>query len=124
MIAEKRTDDECKAEFRFLKNDIYPLADTLHFPDEIICYNGTKTTSTEGLRVLLKRFAYPCRYVDMCPRFGRSIPQLCLISNNVMDFIYTSWNHLEHTFVQPWLSPANLARFTAAVHNKGATLDN
>ena len=121
---DKMTDDECKAEFRFLKNDIYALTDILQLPDEIVCYNGTKTTSTEGLCMLLKRFAYPCRYVDMCPKFGRSIPELCLISNNVMEFIYTRWNHLLHTFVQPWLSPANLARFSAAIHNKGAALNN
>ena len=98
---DKMTDDECKAEFRFLKNDIYALTDILQLPDEIVCYNDTKTTSTEGLCMLLKQFAYPSRYVDMCPKFGRSIPELCLISNNVMEFIYTGWNHLLHTFVQP-----------------------
>ena len=39
---DKMTDDECKAEFRFLKNDIYALTDILQLPDEIVCYNGTK----------------------------------------------------------------------------------
>ena len=66
---DKMTDVECKAEFRFLKNDVYALADIFHLPYEIICYNGTKTTSKEGLCMLLKRFAYPYRYVGMCPKF-------------------------------------------------------
>ena len=32
-------DDECKAEFRFMKNDIYQMKDVLQVPDEIVCYN-------------------------------------------------------------------------------------
>ena len=32
-------DDECKAEFRFMNNDIYQLKDVLQVPDEIACYN-------------------------------------------------------------------------------------
>ena len=110
--------------FRFFRNDIYALADLLGLPDEITCYNGTKTTSSEGLCILLKRFAYLCRYVDMCPRFGRSIPELCLISNEVMDFIYSNWNQLLPNLDQPWPSRTNLATFADAIHNKGAALDN
>ena len=110
--------------FRFFRNDIYALADLLGLPDEITCYNRTRTTSSEGLCILLKRFAYPCRYVDMNPRFGRSIPELCLISNEVMDFIYSNWNQLLRNLDQPWLSRTNLATFADAIHNKGAALDN
>ena len=32
-------DDECRAEFRFWKNDIYDLSDVLDLPDEIIIDN-------------------------------------------------------------------------------------
>ena len=59
----------------------------------------------------------------MCPRFGRFIPELCLISNQVMDFIYSNWNQLLRNLVQSWLSRANLATFAHAIHNKGAALD-
>jgi len=73
---DSMNDDECKAEFRFLKDDIYTLYETIDFPQEIECCNGFKVQGILGLCVLLKRFAYPCRYLDVMPRFGLSIPQL------------------------------------------------
>ena len=30
------TDDECKTEFRFYKNDIYELSEILNLPDQIV----------------------------------------------------------------------------------------
>ena len=63
-------DDECKAEFRFLKDDIH----LLQVPDEVVCYNRLIVDGIEALCVLLKRFAYPIRYSDMCPRFARPVP--------------------------------------------------
>ena len=35
---DKMTDDECKTEFRFYKNDIYNLAEVFTLPDRIVCY--------------------------------------------------------------------------------------
>ena len=37
---EQMDDDECKAEFRFRKEDVYTLLDALHLPPEIRVYNG------------------------------------------------------------------------------------
>ena len=85
---DKLSDDECQEEFRFFKNDIYVLRELLAIPEEIVCYNGTKVNGIEGLCIYLKRFAYPCRYSDMMPRFGRSAQELCLVSNWVMNYIY------------------------------------
>ena len=121
---DKMTDDECKTEFRFYKNDIYNLADVLTLPDRIVCYNGVNVDMVEALCIFLKRFAYPCRYVDMIPRFGRPEPQLCMISNAVMNELYQTWNRLLTDLNQVWLSPNHLEEFAAAVHTKGAALDN
>lgn len=118
------TDDECKTEFRFYKNDIYNLADVLTLPDRIVCYNGVNVDMVEALCIFLKRFAYPCRYVDMLPRFGRPEPQLCMISNAVMNELYQTWNHLLTDLNQDWLSPDHLEEFAVAIHNRGAALDN
>lgn len=38
---DKITDDKCKTELRFCKNDIYNFADVVTLPDRVICYNGT-----------------------------------------------------------------------------------
>ena len=74
--------------------------------------------------MLLKRYAYPCRYLDMITRFARPVPQLCMASNLVMDYIYTAWGRLLTNLNQPWLSPVNLERFVNAVFEKGAPLSN
>jgi len=46
---DSMNDDECKAEFRFLKDDIYTLYETIDFPQEIECCNGFKVQGILGL---------------------------------------------------------------------------
>jgi hypothetical protein len=36
----------------------------------------------------LRRLAFPCRYADMIQMFGRPVPELCMIPNEILDFIY------------------------------------
>ena len=79
------TEDECKVEFKSKKNDIYYLVNIMLIP-EIVTYNRLTVDPVEGMRILLKRFAYPCRYSDMFPRFARPVPELCIITNHVMDY--------------------------------------
>lgn len=89
-----------------------------------MCKNGSRVPALEGLCVLLARFAYPCRYGDLIKMFGRSVPQLCLITSFMIDFVYDNFAYLLSTLDQPWLSTDNLNRFTAAVAEKGAALQN
>ena len=41
---DSMTDDECKTEFRFFKNDIYLLGEVLDIPDIMKCPNGVLIT--------------------------------------------------------------------------------
>ena len=68
------SDDACKVEFRYLRNQIYKLVDVMNFPNTFTCCNGLKFDAVEGICIFLKRFAYPCRYLDMIPRFARAVP--------------------------------------------------
>ena len=111
-------------EFRFKKEDIFRLAAVLQLPDKFKCQNGVVVYPIESLCVLLKRFAYPCRYVDLIPRFGRPISQLCMVTNLVVDHIFERFGNLLNSFDQPWLSQDCLKVFAEAVHNEGAALDN
>ena len=79
---------ECKADFRVEKRDIPLLLDALRVPPVFQCRNGTICDGVQGLCIMLKRFAYPCRYSDMIPIFGRSVPELSMISNEVVDWMY------------------------------------
>ncbi|CAH3185676.1 unnamed protein product, partial [Porites evermanni] len=84
---ENKDPAECKADFRFEKSDISLLVDVLQTPDTFTCPNGTVCDSTEGLCVILKRFSYPCRLSDMISTFGRSVPELSVISNEVTEWM-------------------------------------
>ena len=83
-----------------------------------------KTGNIKALCMLLKRFAYPCWYVDMIPLFGRPVPKICMITNTVMEYIYdahcqriTEWNH-------QILSPLNLKKYADIIHQQGTALTN
>ena len=62
------------------RSDVYRLAEALQIPDVITCYNGLHCDSATAVCILLKRFSYPCRYLDMIPRFAEPVPQLCIIT--------------------------------------------
>ena len=48
------TDDEWKAEFWFLREDIYTLHDIMKIPEILTCYNGVKVTGIEVPKFSLK----------------------------------------------------------------------
>ena len=60
----------------------------------------------------------------MISTFGRSVPELSMINNEVTEWMYnvhghriTEWNH----FI---MSPNLLQTYSEAIHDKGAALDN
>ena len=121
---EEMTEDECWAEFRFKKVDIPQLLQVFQLPNPLRCYNGVVADPLEGLCICLRRLAYPCRYGDLIPRFGRPVPQLSMLCNIVIDHIFHQFGHLLSSFDQQWLSRENLKVFADAIHQKGAALDN
>ena len=73
---ENKNSAKCKADFRVDNRDIALLVEALRVPPIFKCSNGTICDGTEGLRI--KRFAYPCRYSDTMPIFGRSVLELSM----------------------------------------------
>ena len=118
------TDAETWTEFRFLKNDIYRLKDILRLSDILKTYNRLSVSGIEALCIFLKRFSYPCRYSDFIPRFGRPVPDYSIISNEVMNIIYSRFSYLLEDFNLPFLSPNKLEEYCTAIKGKGAALDN
>ena len=82
------SESEAKAEFRFATSELPRLAEALRIPDMSTCCNGTTASGLEGLCILLKRFAYPCRLSDLIPLFGRSVPELSLILSEVTEHVF------------------------------------
>ena len=77
----------------------------IDIPNEITCYSRSVFDGVESFCVFLNRFAYPSRYFDLIPNFGTSVPELCMMSNIIMDDIYTNFHHLLESFNQAWLAP-------------------
>ena len=117
-------DSECLAEFRVKKDDISILADVLQLPQNVICQQRSKCSKTEALCMLLKRFSYPCRYSDMIHRFGRSVPELSMITNTVMEYVFDVHGHRISQWNPNILSPQKLQEYAQVIHDKGAPLGN
>ena len=117
-------DTQCKIEFRFHKNDLPLLLETIQIPDVITCSQGTVCNGMEGLCILLKRLAFPCRYTDMVGTFGRNPFEICLIFNRVLDYVYNIHNHRLTQWGQPMLQADKLQKYADKIHQKGAPLDN
>ena len=115
---------ECLAEFRVQKQDIPVLANVLQLPMNIRCPQTTICNRIEGLCMLLRRFSYPCRYSDMISRFGRPVPELCMITNEVMDNIFDTHSHRISQWNHDILSLPLLQEYADAIHAKGVPLEN
>ena len=60
----------------------------------------------------------------MMPLFGRSVPELSLICNQVTDWIYNTHGHKVTRWNHGILNSPLIATYADAVHSKGAGLDN
>ena len=85
---DEKTNDECTAEFRFHRENIYEFAEQMQLPNEITTYNGLVVGSVPALCMYLKRYSYPCRYGDLVFHFARPIPEPSIITNHMMEMIY------------------------------------
>lgn len=115
---------ECFSDFRVYKEEIPVLARALQIPYQFKCYQGTICSGVEGLCIILKRLAYPCCYFDMSRLFGRPVPELCMLSNEVLDWFYDTHGHRLSSWNQPILSPPYLESYCQAVSRMGAPITN
>ena len=121
---DEMDDSECLAEFRVKKHDLLDLAAALRIPNEFVCHQRSVANGMEGLCMLLRRLSYPCRYSDMIARFGRPVPVMSMVTNTVLDYIYTTHSHRILQWNQTILQPAQLQLYADAVSLKGAALNN
>lgn len=121
---EELDESECLAEFRFRKRDIPLLAEAMRLPDSYTCEQGTVCDGIEGLCLLLRRLAYPCRYSDLIHRFGRPVPEICMITNHVMETVYSLHHHRLTAWNHTLMSPPLLQTYADAIRMKGSALPN
>ena len=88
-------------ECHFRNGDIFKLAAALQIPERIKCQHGVVADTIEGLCMLLKRFVYPCRYVNRIPQCGRPIPHVCRVTYLLVNNIFDRFGHLFMNLDQP-----------------------
>ncbi|KAK3700051.1 hypothetical protein QZH41_004354 [Actinostola sp. cb2023] len=111
-------------DFRFSRVDIPYLAELLDLPNKFECYNRTSAGKEEALCIMLRKLASPCRFSDMVSSFGRAVPELSLIFNETLNYVYDRYGYLLHTLNQRWLAPHKLEEMAQAVFDKEAALSN
>ena len=115
---------ECKAELRFEKKDLPALAEASQIPPSFKLSQGSIVSGMEGLCIFPRRLAYPCRFGDMVPRLGKPVPVLSMVTNTVIDYIYTIHGHRITRWNDALLNPVALDTYARSVHSKGAALQN
>ena len=97
------TDDQCWANFRFVKQDIARLATQLSLPDVIRVSNGCVCSRVDALCIVLRRFAYPNRLCDPESFFGRPSSTFSLIINETVLQLWRLHCHRLTSLDLPWL---------------------
>ncbi|GFR71691.1 hypothetical protein ElyMa_000359200 [Elysia marginata] len=115
---EAFSDQECKDNFRFLKEDIPRLAQALHLPEFVETPNRLTISGVEALCILLRRLAYPSRLVDVGRVFGLHPADISTVTNVMLNIIYDQHYNRFTSLEQPWLDFAQLSN---KVVEKGVT---
>lgn len=98
------------------------LFDVFNISEEVICIQGTVCKDIETLCILLKRLAFPTRFSDMTPMFGKNMTETCVIYNKTIDHIYVQHAHRLNDWNQPMQDPAQLELYADAIYQKGPPL--
>ena len=112
------TDEECFTLFRFNQEEIRRLLNVFKIPETSTTRNGTTMTGLQDFVLVLCRLNYRNRYSDIAAMFGREIPELSMVFNTVINYLFAQYGHLLLDLNQPWLSHDNLRRFADSVHDK------
>ena len=124
LIWTRCTISKCIAEFRVKKCDLLDLAAAQEIPNQFVCHQRSVAMGMEGLCVLLWRLSCSCRYSDLIVRFGRPVPVISMVTNTVLDYIFTTNSQRILQWNQPILQLAQLQIHADAVSVKRAALKN
>ena len=115
---------ECKAEFRFEKKDLPALTEALQIPPSFKVWQGSRISGMEGLFILLRQLACPCRFGHVVSHFTRPVLVVSMVTNTVIDYIYTIHGHRITRWNDALLNPLALDTYARLVHAKDATPQN
>lgn len=82
--------------------------------------HGTVCRGLGVLCILLKRLPYPCRYYDIIYRFARLVPELCILRNVALDWVFDNHSHRLTSWNQQFLTPTCLEQNAQALRRMGS----
>ncbi|XP_072140392.1 uncharacterized protein [Dermacentor andersoni] len=121
---EELQEDDFRRMFRFHKEHLKDLSTSLLIPDTVTSTQGVCVSGEEALLITLRRLAYPNRWRDLEPLFGRHYSTLSSIVSKVLTHIEDNFGHLLDLTNNKWLNLAELGRFSQAMHRRGAPIKN
>jgi len=108
--------------FRFEKSKFESLAEALELPETMIFGRGYRTNRMEALHILLRRLAYPNRYIDLAEMFQLRPQYLSVVFNGTVAFLFNKWGNFIRSLDHPWLNPESLASYNRAFQSSGCPL--
>ncbi|GAV05125.1 hypothetical protein RvY_15301 [Ramazzottius varieornatus] len=92
------------------------LRDALQLPEVVIDENRVVVSRSLALAVLLKRLAFPHRWVDCMDILDQERTHLLRIFNTTVSAIYRKHSHLLENMDPPWLTRERVDLHANAMH--------
>lgn len=101
-----------RQQFRFEKEDFDDVCSNLRVPDVVTSAQGVRVPGREALCITLRRLAYPNRWCDLEPIFGRHSSVMSSVTSLLLTDISRNFKHLlDDMNNHSWLSAQGLERF-------------
>lgn len=98
-----------RQQFRFAKEDFDDLYCNLRVPDVVTSAQGVRVPGREALCIVLRRLAYPNRWCDLEPIFGRHTSMMSSVTSLLLTDIAGRFRHLlDDMNNHSWLSAEGL----------------
>jgi hypothetical protein len=118
-------DDMFDKMFRFRRADFYRIISAMRLSGKsILCGRKGKAQYFPAdlcLLIVLRRLAYPCRFVDLVNVFGLPSNRICDIFHSTIDYLYVSYARKLHQFA---IWSEHLPIFAQAMQAMGAPYSN
>lgn len=120
-------DDLCKKLFRFTCEEIKRIVRAMGFPESIQFRENSAHSfswdAVDALAIMLRRFAYPSRLLDLSLLFGIHESTICTIFNSMVEKIYLKYKD-GIRYNKKHLTSLNLRIFNDAIVSKGSCYED
>lgn len=117
---------ECVANFRFCKSDIERMVRAVSWPTSVTrtSRNGYGTSPILATCILLRRFATPCRWIDLELLFGKQTSHMSEIFWECLERFIDNRGHLLTGEISQSFLAEKSATYAAAVYEKAKAMSN